>query len=364
MKKIFAIVLGLTFVLAAAGCSDGFTTDSSLTKHEWPIINGTPVHMNAPYGAVVSIHDNSRQGISIYPFCSGTLIADDVILTAGHCMERTKPSAVAIYFGDSAPAEYTAGTLTYDDFHMASDVQVHPQYNSRQITNDIALIRLSAPVTGITPVPALPMSEGFTSADGAVLDNDGNVLTPGIDLDFAGFGMDENDEYGVKLHLVGSLHHLQGDHQIYYNQPLSDGGPCSGDSGGPAFINRGGTTYVAGITSYGDANCAIYGVSTRTDFFETFINDFTGTGGGTDPQPECNVDTDCPSGFVCTNNTCIEEPANTGDCGNGVCDLAGGESCDSCPDDCVTGPVHKGACCGDGICYRKESVDQCPADCP
>ena len=97
--------------------------------------------------------------------------------------------------------------------------------------------------------------------------------------------------------------------QISYLQPSYDGGPCSGDSGGPAFIDRGGVTYLAGLTSYGDAACTVYGVSTHTAPFETWITDFadptvdTGTSDSGEPGTcelaavgeSCSVNADCCS---------------------------------------------------------------------
>jgi secreted trypsin-like serine protease len=318
--------------------------DEGVDHHGFPIINGSPAN-GGIYDAVISIHENSRRGVSISPFCSGTLIGDDVVLTAAHCLAGKTAAKVAVYFGASSIDEYYAGTLTASDFHMVSEVRVHPSYNSSLITNDIALMRLSSPVSSsvAVPVPALPASQGFTTAD------EGRLA-----LDFAGFGVDEDGAFGDKLHVVGVLDHLQGTHQIYYYQPTSAGGPCSGDSGGPAFVARGGTNYVGGITSYGDANCTVYGVSTRADAFQTFIDDFMGV----TPPPDCSADGYC-------NPDCTSDPdcGSSGVCGDAICD--GGETCSSCPADCQISHPKKGvlACCGDGICSSRETTLQCPADC-
>ena len=42
-------------------------------------------------------------------------------------------------------------------------------------------------------------------------------------------------------------------------------GKCSGDSGGPSFVNIDGVDKVVGITSFGDRDCAQFGVDQRTD---------------------------------------------------------------------------------------------------
>jgi secreted trypsin-like serine protease len=45
-----------------------------------------------------------------------------------------------------------------------------------------------------------------------------------------------------------------------------------GDSGGPAFAaDSEGKLFLAGVTSFGDRDCAKYGVDTRVDAYTSFI---------------------------------------------------------------------------------------------
>jgi secreted trypsin-like serine protease len=298
------------------------------------------------YDAVVSLHETSPTGVYVYPFCTGTLIAEDVVLTAAHCLDvgrrkpRTmSPDSLMIYIGISPVEAFNNGTLSFNDFLYVSETKIHKAYDSWALVNDIAILRLAQPVPSsvATPLPALPAAEGFTSSD------------IGTTLNFAGFGQDgvgDDANSGVRLevnHVLGSLGcdvagcPTPGDAatQIAYTNEI---GPCFGDSGGPAFIFRNNAPYVGGITSYGDADCAVYGVSTRVDAYEAWINDFIGTGG--------------------------EEPPPAG-CGDGFCDIAGGESCESCPDDCVISHPKKGvlACCGNGVCEKREDAASCSVDC-
>lgn len=236
------------------------------------------------HDATVSIHNRSSTGsTTVSPFCSGTLIEDDIVLTAGHCVASgsgvVSASRVTVYVGDDPSADLSSHDYT------VSEVYRHPSYNSSTTDYDMALLRLSSPITeGYTPVPALPASLGFTSAD------------VGMNLNFAGFGYDESGGYGYKLQVDLPLGGLgctvdgcgssgSTARMISYEQ---DGGvgPCSGDSGGPAFVTRSGTVYVGGMTSYGDSACTRYGVSARADAFESEIAAFVGT--STPPTTTCS----------------------------------------------------------------------------
>jgi len=275
------------------------------------IINGSAPDA-AEHDAVVGLHQLTSSSVYVLPFCTGTLITDDVVLTAAHCLDTARgggsfrtmrPSDLAIYVGDDPQADIV------DHLYAVSETLIHPSYNRRALTNDIALVRLSTPVTeAVTPVANLPALDGFSSS------------SVGETLNFAGFGETETGDSGVKLQVDGTLGGLgcsvsgcpgSGDSstQISYSQSFSTGGPCFGDSGGPAFVDRGGAAYVGGITSYGDSSCSVYGVSTRVDAYEGWIADFLGT---VDTGGDGGMDTDTGISGGCDND--------------GVCEV--GESCD------------------------------------
>jgi secreted trypsin-like serine protease len=323
-----------------------------------PIYNGFPP--DAPeHDAVVGLHRLADRGASVYvsPFCSGTLIEPDVVVTAAHCLNVGKnrkvrtmnPADLAIYVGDDPSADIL------DHLYLTTETLIFPSYNPIALRNDIALVRLSGDITEpVTPVDNLPASTGFTSADVGTL------------INMAGFGETETGSSGVKLQVdvtLGSLGcYVSGcpdsgytATQIAYAQ--SAAGPCFGDSGGPAFAYRGGVPYVGAVTSYGDSNCTIYGVSTRVDAFESWINEFIGV---TPPPPDCSADgycnPECATGADPDCSATPPPPPPTG-CGDGECGT--GESCDgrygteSCPDDCAgktRGKPSKQYCYVEGTC--------------
>jgi hypothetical protein len=320
------VKLGLVTLLGSGALAVGCGDASQVGEIGEPevgqqIYGGEPAGMTGKYGAVVSLHEASGRGVYKNIFCSGTLITPTVVLTAAHCLDTSKlgqtsfvtrsPNSVRIYVG-TEPMTATSAS----QFAEVSETKINPGYNKYTLDNDIALLRLKNPVTSVAPVPALPASKGFTQADADA--------EPPLALDFVGFGYDEDRNINVKLQFVGELGGLGCDvegcgdagfpeHQISYNQGNLDdtyddgeGGPCNGDSGGPAFVDRTETvdgvevttTYVGGVTSYGDADCLVYGVSTRADAYESWIDEFANPP-PPPPAPTCDNDGRCEIGESC-----------------------------------------------------------------
>jgi secreted trypsin-like serine protease len=333
MYRAFVAALSLFLVLAAVGCSEMVDPEVDTARFANPIINGdapdAPMH-----DAVGSLHYMSGNLIYADYFCSGTLIAEDVVLTAAHCLDEARggpnfktmaPENLAIQFTDDI------GTAVVEDFYFATETLIHPDYDRNELFNDIALVRLDRAVN-VTPVAALPAGLGFTQDD----------VNQELVLNFAGFGLDgyPYGSDGVKLQADGVLGGLgctvsgcwgldDPDTQISYDQSAPNG-PCFGDSGGPAFLFRSGTAYVGGVTSWGDSYCAEFGVSTRVDAFDGWIDTFVNQTPPPDPY-----------------------------CGDGECN--GDETCSTCEADCGVCPPDP--YCGDGECNGDETCSTCEADC-
>ena len=145
--------------------------------------------------------------------------------------------------------------------------------------------------------------------------------------------VDGYDEYCY----CGETEYVLIPHGGFFNDQ-SDGGPCQGDSGGPSFVKIGNVEYVAGVTSFGDAACAYYGVSTAVqDYYDWIIsiapdvakqykevcnNKIDDTGNGkvdcADPtcadDPACATEPEKPAVEICNNRI--------DDTGNGLVDCA------------------------------------------
>lgn len=288
MKRILAcLAIGL-FLVGVFGCQP---EDFPVGSVNCPIINGEP-DTSPEHMAVVYLY--MLEG-TMGAACTGTLIGPRIVLTAAHCVYGFAPDAVTVYFGNSS--------ISGAQVRRVSEVRWHSNYNPRYLQNDIAMVRLSDdPPVGVEPIPFLPHSMGITTSD---------IGTP---LEFVGFGVTETGASGTKMTVRNNLNwvctspggcSLGGGAYAVTNticQDQNPGGPCSGDSGGPAFIIRLAREYVCGITSYGDAEqCQYYGCSTKVDEFEDFIRSFAGDPDGT----PCAEDVDCLSN-ACADGVCCE----------------------------------------------------------
>jgi len=334
-RKLCCLVL----VLSLAGVNGCQSEDFPVGSTTCPIINGEP-DTSPEHMAVVYLYNAQMSSA-----CTGTLIGPRIVLTAAHCVYNTSAGNITTYFGNNG---------YFGEPRDASEVKWHSDYDRRRLNNDIAMIRLAEdPPAGVMPIPFLPHSIGITNAD------------IGTMLEFVGFGVTETGASGTKMTVFNDLGwvctsaggcDLGGGAYAAENTICEDqapGGPCTGDSGGPAFIVRSGKEYVCGITSYGDApECRYYGCSTKVDEFEDFILAF---GGDPDGTP-CVENTDCISNAcvegVCCENRCAGRCDSCNQPGSvGLCvPLPNGTPC---PD---TDVCNGEETCSDGSCQRGDPL--------
>jgi V8-like Glu-specific endopeptidase len=201
-----------------------------------------------------------------YPYCSGTLIAPTVFLTAAHCDIGTSTVSVTFDSVFSASSKLYSGTF-----------YGHPAYNQAQSDpHDIAVVVFDKPIKGITPA-TLPTAHQF------------DTLVQGQTFTAVGYGGQEavNQPGGpvigyldVREYAVSTLSAINPAWlRLSQNPATGDAGTCYGDSGGPNFLGAGSTetNIVAGTTITGDALCKSTNVTYRLDsdsaraFLGTFV---------------------------------------------------------------------------------------------
>ena len=205
-------------------------------------------HPDARSTAVVSLEDDLGEQL-----CSGTVIgtqaSNAVVLTAAHCLDQPITRAL---FGEDRRRPVWISNI--------SSALAHPGFDYDTGRYDIALVVLDDAPPEVRALP-LPSAQW----DGLTLDGSVEII---------GYGDTETSaDNTLRLAVPTKLSSLDA-LQFSYDQAL--GGPCLGDSGGPALSLIDGWSTVVGVTSFGSGGCRSQGVSTRViaalDFLDSQVD--------------------------------------------------------------------------------------------
>ena len=268
--SVLAVVLGLVLALPAFAITNGVADGNE--------------HPNV--GSIVLRHDPATSEFPDLPpllqWCSGTLIDDDVFLTASHCtvdltfLSEELGFEVLVTFDPEIDMGATFLTGTW---------VTNPAYNGFQgkggssDPGDVAVILLDDS-PGIAPAQ-LP-EEGLLDD----LKKSGELKHTRFTA--VGYGTVRD---GIRTGPAGILDNLRRNRAeqgflsltkawltLSMTEPTGDGGTCFGDSGGPHFIHLDGleTDIVASITVTGDSVCKATDKTYRmdTESARTFLDEF------------------------------------------------------------------------------------------
>jgi hypothetical protein len=208
-----------------------------------------------------------------YLYCSGTLIAPDVFLTASHCTVAAAaygadPHDVYVTFDPIYDGAATLHRGTYD---------INPNYgHDMHDLHDVAVIILDVPIMHITPAQLPPA--------GLLDDMKGAHELKGQEFVTVGYGRLRNEktrgphamgDAGERYYAEQTFQALKPYWlQLSMNPSTDNGGTCYGDSGGPHFL--GDSNMVVSLTVTGDAWCRATDVTYRldTDSARAYLSQF------------------------------------------------------------------------------------------
>jgi secreted trypsin-like serine protease len=164
--------------------------------------------------------------------CSGALLGQDLVLTAGHCVTSATNLKIA------GPG------VGWTDVNEAVP---HPQFGAgARSTADLALLKLHQPL----PARLVPASLG------------GRPVVAGERVIIAGYGLtDEGWSFGTARMTSLTVNRLYNNLLELTDRAIGESsklGGCKGDSGGPAFATRGGAPFLIGIIKGGFCGMATF----------------------------------------------------------------------------------------------------------
>ncbi len=231
-------------------------------------------------GALLADWDAESPGLDIY--CSGTLIAPTVFLTASHCTQ-------GLALGhDIAPHDvWVTFAPTYDEDSTSTaglfrgTYHTNPLYASggQSNTYDIATVVLD---TSPGRAPAMLPEIGLLSdlkADGSIYAQTFTAVGYGTVRDVKTGGPHAFSFDGIRRYALQSFLSLQTAWlTLNMNPSTGSGGTCYGDSGGPHFLGGVSSNLIVSVTVTGDAMCRATDTTYRIDtpWARDFLEQFPG----------------------------------------------------------------------------------------
>ena len=258
-KRLHAVLVGLVAILgvglvapAPAGAITGGTVD---TANKYSNVG------------IIAFYDATGR----YR-CTATLVTPTVLLTAAHCTTGTigktivnfdwfiddaPPSSLPRAADDTGTGTSSVGYGTMTGPWYSGTAYTHPQYSDftdMKNWNDVGVVVLDQPVTGIAPAKLAPLNQLDKYRQPALNSTLFTVVGYGTEVRKSPTGPQKptpqsypivrryTDAVGQKL--TPQILQVNGNE----HDPRGGGGSCFGDSGGPTFDPRG---YLVTVTSYG-----------------------------------------------------------------------------------------------------------------
>ncbi|UYL08368.1 trypsin-like serine protease [Bdellovibrio sp. SKB1291214] len=296
--KLYGI-LALAVLLTSVACSQ--SEKRGLTAKGNPSIIGGAIVKKDSFLARSTVGIFDAQSTMV---CTGVLLENNLILTAAHCVVEDLSELFIVFSPDMESLLKNSDMLKKSPLtRRVSKAVAHPDFNQTILAespapslNDIGLMKFN----GTTPkgyLPAkilpnmkllIPGSETLIAGYGVETDNVVEVDVKDTEnlkeLEDMGLVVCEIDAKDNSKHCFAEemdgpailkstsvvIENLPNTHEVIVRHD-NQHGPCSGDSGGPAYLKMGNDYYVWGIVSRSLLGCSTTTTYTNVLSFNSWI---------------------------------------------------------------------------------------------
>ncbi|KAJ2664756.1 hypothetical protein IWW48_000704 [Coemansia sp. RSA 1200] len=274
-KGVFAVLGAIALASGSILASTSHVHHSGSSSLHPRILGGSEAN-KSEYPFIVYLQNKAEK-----TFCGGSIISDDWVITAAHCIKTASADDIKLYIGmaeyNPDPSKATAVT----------SVTVHPAYDDSSMVNDLALLKLGSPIT--------------SSGNSSTISIDTTSVGDGVTVTALGWGYtSENGSSSSKNLKKADLKTLSQaecgakDTKFTGNDGAricvaADTGSdtCPGDSGGPLIRQVDGNNVLVGITSFGTAGpgqtitascggAGMVSLFTHVNHYKSFVDSTTG----------------------------------------------------------------------------------------